>query len=61
MPLLFEVEAMLFLRWRRALRNRYAGRGCKTLIGAADKIRGIERIRKGSGKLSVACRKAERK
>ena len=38
---------MLFVRWRRALRNRHAGEGCKTLIGAPGKSRGTERIRKG--------------
>ena len=39
---------MLFQRWREALRNRHTGGGCKTLIGAAGKSRGIERMRKGS-------------
>lgn len=38
------------MRWRRALRNRHAGGGCKTLIGAPGKSRGAERIRKGEKK-----------
>lgn len=41
---------MLFVRWRRALRNRHAGGDCKTLIGAPGKSRGAERIRKGGKK-----------
>lgn len=41
---------MLFVRWRRALRNRHTGGGCKTLIGAPGKSRGAERIRKGEKK-----------
>lgn len=43
-----ETIAMLFLRWRKALRNRHAGGDCKTLIGAVVKSHGAERIRKGS-------------
>ena len=39
------------MRWRRALRNRHTGGGCKTLIGAPGKIRGAERIRKGEKKI----------
>lgn len=39
------------MRWRRALRNRYTGGGCKTLIGAPGKSRGAERIRKGEKKI----------
>ena len=55
MPLLStKVKAMLFMRWRRALRNRHTGGGCKTLIGAPGKSRGAERIRKGKGK-NVSC------
>ena len=38
------------MRWRRALRNRHTGGGCKTLIGAPGKSRGTERIRKGKKK-----------
>ena len=58
----YKVKAMLFVRWRRALRNRHAGGDCKTLIGAPGKSRGAERIRKGGKKKSsVACRRAERK
>lgn len=38
------------MRWRRALRNRHTGGGCKTLIGAPGKTRGTERIRKGEKK-----------
>lgn len=53
---------MLFVRWRKALRNRHTGGGCKTLIGAPGKSRGAERIRKGEKrKSSVACRRDERK
>lgn len=48
MPLLsIKVQAMLFVGWRRALRDRHAGGDCKTLIGAPGKSRGAERIRKG--------------
>ena len=64
MPVLFYiVKAMLFVRWRRTLRNRHTGGGCKTLIGAPGKSRGAERIRKGEKKKksSVTCRRAERK
>ena len=39
------------MRWRRALRNRHTGGGCKTLIGAPGKSRGAERIRKGEKKI----------
>jgi hypothetical protein len=46
---------VLFQRWRQALRNRHAGGDCKTPIGAADKIRGIERIGKGSLKGYQLC------
>ena len=57
-----KVKAVLFVRWRRALRNRHTGGGCKTLIGAPGKSRGTERIRKGEKKKSsVVCRRAERK
>lgn len=42
---------MLFVRWRRALRNRHTGGDCKTLIGAPGKSRGAERIRKGEKKI----------
>lgn len=35
------------MRWRKALRNRHTGGGCKALIGAPGKSRGAERIRKG--------------
>ena len=38
---------MLFVGWRRTLRDRHAGGDCKTLIGAPGKSRGAERIRKG--------------
>ncbi len=58
---LVEIKAMLLWRWRKALRNRYTGRGCKTLIGAVVKSHGIERIRKGRQNLSVVRHKAERK
>ena len=54
-----ENKAMFLLRWRKALRNRYTGGGCKTLIGAVVKSHGIERIRKGNKKLSVVCRRAD--
>lgn len=46
---------MFFVRWRRALRNRHTGGGCKTLIGAPGKIRGAERIRKGEKKNRQLC------
>lgn len=52
MPLLStKVKAMLFMRWRRNLRNRHTGGGCKTLIGAPGQSRGTERIRKGKKKI----------
>lgn len=54
-------EAMLFVRWKKALRNRYAGTDCKTPIGAVAKSYGIERMGKGGMKPSVACHEAERK
>ncbi len=44
---------MLFVRWRRALRNRHTGGDCKTLIGAPGKSRGAERIRKGEKKKKI--------
>ena len=43
------------MRWRRVLRNRHTGGGCKTLIGAPGKSRGAERIRKGKGKKCQLC------
>ena len=43
------------MRWRRALRNRHTGGGCKTLIGAPGKSRGAERIRKDKGKKCQLC------
>ena len=43
------------MRWRRTLRNRHTGGGCKTLIGAPGKSRGAERIRKGKGKKCQLC------
>lgn len=43
------------MRWRRALRNRHTGGGCKTLIGAPGKSRGTERIRKGEKKNRQLC------
>ena len=46
---------MFFWRWRKALRNRYTGGDCKTLIDAAGKSRGIERMRKGSKECYQLC------
>ena len=50
----FSKRAVLFLRWREALRNRHTGGGCKTLIGAVVKSHGAERIRKGSEE-AISC------
>ena len=52
---------MLFVRWKKAFRNRYAGTDCKTPIGAVVKSYGIERMGKGGMKPSVASHEAERK
>ena len=54
-------KAMLFMRWKKAFHNRYAGTDCKTLIGAVAKRYGIERMGKGGMKPSVASHEAERK
>jgi len=47
-------KAMLFVRWKQVFRNRCAGTGCKTLIGAVVKSYGIERMRKGRER-AVSC------
>ena len=39
-------KAMLFVRWKKAFRNRYTGTDCKTPIGAVVKSHGAERMRK---------------
>lgn len=56
-------RAMLFMRWKKTFRNRCAGIGCKTPIGAVIKSHGIERMwkRQLKKKLSVVYREAERK
>lgn len=46
---------MLFIRWRKPLRNRHTGGGCKTLKGAPGKSRGAERIRKGEKRNRQLC------
>ncbi len=53
--------AMIFVRWKKAFRNRYAGTDCKTPIGAVAKSYGTERMEKGGMKPSVASHEAERK
>lgn len=47
------------MRWRKVLRNRHTGGGCKTLIGAPGKSRGAERIRKGEKKRNRQLRAVE--
>ncbi len=52
-------EAVLHRRWRRALRSRPAGGGCKPPQGASVKSRGAERCGKGETRArQVGARKA---
>lgn len=53
----FKVNAILFMRWRKALCNRHVGGDCKTLIGALKKVKAAECIRKDEK--SLCCRKAK--